>query len=359
MDVVRSKGQRMFLHQAIEHGIRIDGRGSFDHRPLSLEQGILRTADGSARVILGKTELFVIINAEMLEVDDSSSLEKRLNFTVKIAPQGPNAARFGPDEKRRDDEDLERDEILQLSVGIRPEQENSSVIMPPSDNVLDKLAVKYEREISEENECLVSRDIEAALDKIFNDLSELELERIAVSKNHVWSIEVELMVVKYAGNLLEAAYLGAKAALDDFVCIQPPVTHDTETGKDLIGAVQDEDALVSWKFDIEKTPLIGTSYRVGDSVFLDPNDYEEVLNPVLCWVAIDRPTSNKIADDDCCISWSALTGTGGTRDGIHREMLTTAIRSARKWDPVLRDYIKLWRQTKRDPYATVLLSFNK
>lgn len=91
MDVLKSKGQKIYLLQSVERGIRLDGRGyvalfsierckifiiiyfyfrCMDHRPLTIERGILRTSEGSSRVRLGRTEVFAVVNAELVEVCD-------------------------------------------------------------------------------------------------------------------------------------------------------------------------------------------------------------------------------------------------------------------------------------------------
>ena len=47
------------IEQQIEKGKRLDGRGLSDYREIKIEQGLIERAEGSARVLLGKTEVLV------------------------------------------------------------------------------------------------------------------------------------------------------------------------------------------------------------------------------------------------------------------------------------------------------------
>ena len=51
--------------ESIEKDKRLDNRNLNDYRNLKLEQGIIESAEGSARVILGKTEVVVGIKVEI------------------------------------------------------------------------------------------------------------------------------------------------------------------------------------------------------------------------------------------------------------------------------------------------------
>jgi hypothetical protein len=51
--------QLSYIAQGIELGIRSDGRGSLDCRPLELELGLIAQAHGSARLHLGRTDVIV------------------------------------------------------------------------------------------------------------------------------------------------------------------------------------------------------------------------------------------------------------------------------------------------------------
>ncbi|MEM1592509.1 MAG: RNA-binding protein, partial [Candidatus Bathyarchaeia archaeon] len=60
--VVRLKQQQ--ISQLISKGKRLDGRGLRDYREIRVEQGIIEKAEGSARVLLGKTEVMAGVKIE-------------------------------------------------------------------------------------------------------------------------------------------------------------------------------------------------------------------------------------------------------------------------------------------------------
>ena len=55
--VIRVKKKRII--ELLESGKRTDGRGPTDYRDIKIESGVIERAEGSARVLLGKTEVIV------------------------------------------------------------------------------------------------------------------------------------------------------------------------------------------------------------------------------------------------------------------------------------------------------------
>jgi len=52
------------IKKAIEENQRLDQRNLNDYRPFKIEQGVIEKAEGSARILLGKTEVLVGIKVE-------------------------------------------------------------------------------------------------------------------------------------------------------------------------------------------------------------------------------------------------------------------------------------------------------
>jgi exosome complex component RRP42 len=52
------------IEQLIEKGKRLDERGVGDYREIKIEQGVIEKAEGSAKVLLGKTEVLVGVKVE-------------------------------------------------------------------------------------------------------------------------------------------------------------------------------------------------------------------------------------------------------------------------------------------------------
>lgn len=54
-----SDAEVLYIAQGIEQGVRTDGRGCSDYRPLEFELGVIPQASGSARLHLGTTDVLV------------------------------------------------------------------------------------------------------------------------------------------------------------------------------------------------------------------------------------------------------------------------------------------------------------
>jgi exosome complex component RRP42 len=65
MKSVITKVKQKQIAKVISQGKRLDGRGLEDHRPVELDVGIIESAEGSARVRLGKTEVMVGVKIEV------------------------------------------------------------------------------------------------------------------------------------------------------------------------------------------------------------------------------------------------------------------------------------------------------
>ena len=61
-----SKAERHFIAQGLAFGIRADGRARSDYRLVQLEQSAVPQANGSARCLLGATEVLVVVKASSL-----------------------------------------------------------------------------------------------------------------------------------------------------------------------------------------------------------------------------------------------------------------------------------------------------
>lgn len=60
--------ERSFLIDGCESGIRGDGRGCLDWRPVSIDTSVVPSASGSARVQIGATDVVVGIKASQSSV---------------------------------------------------------------------------------------------------------------------------------------------------------------------------------------------------------------------------------------------------------------------------------------------------
>jgi len=87
------------IEQLIENGKRLDDRGLLDTREIKIEQGIIEKAEGSARVLLGKTEVLVGVKVETCEPFPDTPDDGVMTVNAELVPlASPNFEPGPPDE---------------------------------------------------------------------------------------------------------------------------------------------------------------------------------------------------------------------------------------------------------------------
>jgi exosome complex component RRP42 len=87
------------ISQLIEKGKRLDERGLHDYRDLKIEQGLIERAEGSARVLLGKTEVLVGVKVETGEPFPDTPNDGVQTVNAELVPiASPNFEPGPPDE---------------------------------------------------------------------------------------------------------------------------------------------------------------------------------------------------------------------------------------------------------------------
>jgi exosome complex component RRP42 len=84
------------IEQMLENGKRLDGRGLTDYREIKVEQGLIERAEGSARVLLGKTEVLVGVKVETGEPFPDTPNEGVLTVNAELVPLASAAFEPGP-----------------------------------------------------------------------------------------------------------------------------------------------------------------------------------------------------------------------------------------------------------------------
>jgi len=155
--VVRVKQKQ--IAQLIAKGKRLDGRGLNDYREIKIEQGVIEKAEGSARVLLGKTEVMAGVK-------------------IEIGQPFP---------------DMPNDGVLTVNAELVPLASPTFEPGPPDENSIE-LARIVDRGIRE------SKAV---------DLGKLCVE----AGKKVFIIFVDIYVLNHDGNLIDASALAAMAAL--------------------------------------------------------------------------------------------------------------------------------------------------
>lgn len=159
MSSVIAKVKQKQIAQLLAHGKRLDGREVTDYREFQIESGLIEKAEGSARVRLGKTEVLV---------------------GVKVAVGAPFP-------------DTPEEGVLTVNAELVPLASPGFEPGPPNENSIE-LARVVDRGIRESKAIAVE---------------ELNLE----SGKHVIIVFVDVYVLNYDGNLIDASTMAALAAL--------------------------------------------------------------------------------------------------------------------------------------------------
>jgi len=99
MAAIITRVKQKQIAQLIEKGKRVDGRELTDYREITVEQGIIERAEGSARVLLGKTEIVAGVKIELGEPFPDTPEEGVLTVNAELTPvASPNFEPGPPDE---------------------------------------------------------------------------------------------------------------------------------------------------------------------------------------------------------------------------------------------------------------------
>ena len=214
--------QKTHLLRALAKNVRYDGRKALEYRPITVEYGISGSAEGSARVKLGGTEVIAGVKMEI----------------GKPYPDTPDQGNM-----------MVNAELIPLS---NPAFESG----PPGEQATE-LARVVDRAIRE------SKSI---------DVHKL----VIVSGEKVWGINIDICTINDEGNLLDASCLAALAALKN---ARLPKLNENNI-------IQYDEPLTDEKLPMSREPVEVTIIKVGDNFFVDPLSEEEKIIEARLTVAI-------------------------------------------------------------------------
>src|SRR3990170_73584 len=79
---------------------RMDGRALTDYREMKIEQGLIERAEGSARIVLGKTEIVVGVKIEMGEPFPDTPNDGVLTVNAELTPMASPKFEAGPPDEK-------------------------------------------------------------------------------------------------------------------------------------------------------------------------------------------------------------------------------------------------------------------
>ncbi|MEM2878375.1 MAG: exosome complex protein Rrp42 [Candidatus Hadarchaeales archaeon] len=146
-------------------GKRVDGRGIEQYREISVERGIIKTANGSARVRIGRTQVLV---------------------GAKLQPVEPFP-------------DMPESGTLMVNAELLPMASPTFEPGPPDENAIELARV---------------------VDRGIRESESIDLDKLGIkSGEEAWGVFLDIHVMDHDGNLIDASALGAIAALLD---LKPP-----------------------------------------------------------------------------------------------------------------------------------------
>ena len=210
METSRLTAER--IREYLDKGKRFDGRKPEEFRELTIEGNVSNKAEGSARVRLGKTE--VVVGVKMgVGTPYPDSLDKG-NLMVTS-------------------------ELLPLSS---PKYENGPPKFP---------AVELGR----------------LVDRAIRESKFIEFEKLCIKEGEkVWSVFIDIYSINDDGNLVDAATIGAVAALK---WAKMP-KYDEEKGVVLYDEHTNKGLPLS-----KDIPLCITAHKIGNKIIVDPTQEEE------------------------------------------------------------------------------------
>jgi exosome complex component RRP42 len=215
--------EKEHILKSLKAGVRYDGRKLLDYRKVSVEPNIT-CAEGSARVKIGETEVLV---------------------GVKLAVEEPYPDT--PDQGK-----------LMVNAELRPMASPKFESGPPGDQAID---------------------IARVVDRGLRESKALAPEKLCIKAGEkVWSVMIDVCPLNDAGNMLDAASLGAVAALKSTRF--PPVKED--------GNIDWEAPLTDQKLELAKEPVEVTVLKIGEFYIVDPISEEEELADTSITIAVAK-----------------------------------------------------------------------
>lgn len=206
-DVTRER-----IRKYLEHGKRFDGRKLDEFREISIEHGISKNAEGSVRVKVGKTEVIVGVKMSVGEPYPDSADKGNLMVTAEFLPLSSPRFELGP----------------------------------PKFN---------------------SIEVGRLIDRIIRESKFIELDKLCIEEGKkVWSVFVDIYSINDDGNLLDAAGIGAIAALK----MAKIPKYDEKEEKVINGEWTTKNIPLN-----KDVPLSITLHKIGNSIIVDPTREEE------------------------------------------------------------------------------------
>jgi len=203
------------IRKYLEEGKRFDNRKLDEFREVEIELEVSKNAEGSARVKIGKTEVLVGVKMNVGEPYSDSPNKGNLMVTAELTP---------------------------LSS---PRFENG----PPKFPTIE---------------------LGRVIDRGIRESKFIDFEKLCIKEGEkVWTVMVDIYSINDDGNLLDAAGIGAIAALKNAKIPK----YDEKEGKVLYGEKTKNSLPLA-----KEIPIAITVHKIGESFIVDPTREEEDIS---------------------------------------------------------------------------------
>ncbi|KAG8193150.1 hypothetical protein JTE90_006981 [Oedothorax gibbosus] len=218
---ILQEAEKMYIIHGIQDNLRGDGRACLDYRTIEIETDVIASCNGSSIVKLADTKLLAGVKAE-------------------LATPRPSAPDKG---------------WIEVSLESTPHAH-----------------LEFEGRGGEE----FASDVGQLLSQVCNNDKLLDLGKLCVIPGQqVWVLYVDIMVLGYGGNYIDAAAIATKAALYDTKIQSATVKCDGENEPEI--EISDDPYDV-FSLDVTKLPVLITLYRVGSEFIVDASGEEEACS---------------------------------------------------------------------------------
>lgn len=215
METSKLTGKR--IEEYLKEGKRFDGRGLEEFREISIETGVSKKAEGSARVKIGETEVIVGVKMDVVEPYPDSPDKGNLMVTAELLPLSSSRFESGPPK-------------------------------------------------------FPAIELARVTDRAIRESKFIDFEKLCIKKGEkVWGIFVDIYSINDDGNLIDAAGIGALVALKNAKIPK----YDAKKEQVIYGELTDKKIPLA-----KEIPISITAHKIGESIIVDPTLEEEDMGEV-------------------------------------------------------------------------------
>ena len=262
-----SSAEEKYVEDGARANVRIDGRARMDVRSFTLDTGFLENSYGSARVLLGGTEVIVAVGAELGETLQGNA--GRLEVSVTSTPGASGSLRKGAHMHNRVQESYNKllaHSLRELLGGVEPSAHH------------DASGLEIPITMSSTASTKPAPTVKARC-------AGIDYSSLFIRDDRCWVIGVHINVLSNGGNIMTAASLACRAALVTArlpkVTVNPEVEGDD--GIDISGNPSDAQEIRGAR---DNVPLCVTLAKLGQSIVADPSLPEEACPLALFHIGV-------------------------------------------------------------------------